>query len=213
MTKFCVCRWIATGNEIWVVYCDSETEKVSGVPSLNFPHVWKFKAMKSAGKVMLTIFWDAHGIIHKKYIAWGAVPQSIRILTVPHYRNRRTEFEGFSPLFCYITTTRALVVILKQMPRSSAQVFLNYSASPLHPFFDILDLCLFPWMKSDTKGNHFTADDEIQLFAHKWLKSKEEFLLTVLKKLVLRLQKCIDLDGDYIKKWCNFIWYTFFYTF
>ena len=63
---------IVTGYETWVHYQQPETKKSSKewhhTPS---PKPKKFRTQPSAGKVMLTLFWDERGVILKHYMSRG----------------------------------------------------------------------------------------------------------------------------------------------
>ena len=59
-------RRFITVNETWIHYFTFETkEQLKQWTSLSEPAP---KTVKSAGKVMVTIFWDARGIIHIDYL-------------------------------------------------------------------------------------------------------------------------------------------------
>ena len=62
-------RRIVTGDEIWVYHYEPESKR----QSLEWKHpgspvTKKFKIQASAGKVMLTFFWDQNGPILKDYL-------------------------------------------------------------------------------------------------------------------------------------------------
>jgi len=59
----------------------------------------------------------------------------------------------------------------------------------------------FPHLKRDLKGTHFTSDDEVKQAVTSWIKQgTPEFFIDGMHKLVLRWKKCIERQGDYIKK-------------
>ena len=55
-------------DEIWIHYFTPETKEQSKWTSLDEPAPKKAKTVKSAGKVMATVFWNARGIIHIDYL-------------------------------------------------------------------------------------------------------------------------------------------------
>ncbi|XKL59951.1 hypothetical protein PGB90_000967 [Kerria lacca] len=68
---------IVTGDETWVYHYESETKRQSmEYRHRNSPCIRKFKSVKSAGKVMLTIFRDARGVVQKEYMARGTTINS-----------------------------------------------------------------------------------------------------------------------------------------
>ena len=63
---------IVTGDEMWVHYHQPETKKVSKEWShSSSPKPKKFRTQPSAGKVMLTLFWDERGVILEHYMPRG----------------------------------------------------------------------------------------------------------------------------------------------
>ena len=62
-------RRFITVNETWIHYFTSETKEQSKQwTSPGEPALKKTKTVKSAGKVMAIVFWDARGIIHIDYL-------------------------------------------------------------------------------------------------------------------------------------------------
>ena len=57
-------RRFITVDETWIHYFTPETKNSQN----NEPAPKKAKTMKSAGKVMATVFWDARGIVHIDYL-------------------------------------------------------------------------------------------------------------------------------------------------
>jgi histone-lysine N-methyltransferase SETMAR len=63
---------IVTGDEIWVHYHQPETKRASKEwRHSSSPKPKKFRAQPSAGKVMLTLFWDEQGVILEHYMPQG----------------------------------------------------------------------------------------------------------------------------------------------
>jgi len=63
-------RRFITVDETWIYYFTSETKKQSKQwTSSDEPALKKVKTVKSAGKMMATVFWDARGIIHIDYLS------------------------------------------------------------------------------------------------------------------------------------------------
>ena len=56
-------------------------------------------------------------------------------------------------------------------------------------------------LKKDLKGTHFTSDDEVKQAVASWIKQRTpEFFIDGMRKLVLRCEKCIERQGDYVEK-------------
>jgi len=65
-------RRIVTGDETWVHYYQSETKKASKEwRHTSSPKPKKFCTQPSAGKVMLTPFWEERGVILEHYMPRG----------------------------------------------------------------------------------------------------------------------------------------------
>ena len=61
-----------TGDETWVHYNQPETKKASKVwRHTSPPKPKKFRTQPSAGKAMLTLFWDEQGVILEHYMPRG----------------------------------------------------------------------------------------------------------------------------------------------
>lgn len=68
---------IVTGDETWVHYHQPETKRSSKEwHHKSLPKPKKFRTQQSAGKVMLTLFWDAKGVILEHYMDKGVTVTS-----------------------------------------------------------------------------------------------------------------------------------------
>ena len=62
------------------------------------------------------------------------------------------------------------------------------------------DCHLFPGMKKQLKGHHFSSDAEVIAAAETLLDGQpSEFFLSGLQKLEQRAKKCIELCGEYVE--------------
>ena len=62
------------------------------------------------------------------------------------------------------------------------------------------DFHFFPHLKRDLKGTHLTSD-EVKQAVTSWIKQRTpEFFIDGMRKLVLRWEKCIEREGDYVEK-------------
>jgi transposase len=72
---------------------------------------------------------------------------------------------------------------------------------PYSPDLAPSDFHFFPHLKRDLKGTHFTSDDEVKQAVMSWIKQRTpEFFTDDRRKLVLHWKKCIERQGDYVKK-------------
>jgi hypothetical protein len=74
------------------------------------------------------------------------------------------------------------------------------SHSPYSPNLAPSDFHFFPHLKMDLKRTHFTSDDEVKQAVTSWIKQRTEFFIDGMRKLVLRWEKCIERQGDYVEK-------------
>ena len=63
------------------------------------------------------------------------------------------------------------------------------------------DYHLFPGLKKQLKGHHFSSEGEVIAAAETWLDEQhsEFFFLSGLQKLEQRAKKCIELRGEYVE--------------
>jgi len=79
-------------------------------------------------------------------------------------------------------------------------VFQCLDHPPYSPDLAPLDYHLFPGLKKQLKGHHFSSDAEVIAAAETWLDEQpSEFFLSGLQKLEERAKKCIDLCGEYVE--------------
>ena len=71
---------------------------------------------------------------------------------------------------------------------------------PYSPDLSQSDYHLFPGLKKQWKGRHFSSDVEVIAAAETWLDGQlSEFYLSGLQKLEQRAKKCIELRGYYVE--------------
>jgi len=92
-------------------------------------------------------------------------------------------------------TARATIAALEIMK------FEVLSHLPYSPDLVPSDFHFFPHLKGDLKGTHFTSDDEMKQAVMLWIKQRTpEFFIDGIRRLVLRWEKCIERQGDYVEK-------------
>jgi hypothetical protein len=63
------------------------------------------------------------------------------------------------------------------------------------------DYHLFPELKKHLSGTHFRTGEELKEEVLSYLRDAAgEFYDSDIKKMAHRMQKCIDLNGDYVEK-------------
>jgi len=91
-------------------------------------------------------------------------------------------------------------VCSRRVPRMLTPKFEVLSHLPYSRDLAPSDFHFFPHL-SDLKGTHFTSDDEVKQAVTSWIKQRTpQFFIDGMRKLVLRWEKCIERQGDYVKK-------------
>ena len=71
---------------------------------------------------------------------------------------------------------------------------------PYSPHLAPSDYRLFPGLKKQLKGRHFSSDEEVIAAADTWLDEQQsELFLSVLQKLEQRVKKSIELLVEYVE--------------
>jgi len=197
---------ILTVDETWLPYFNPETKVQSkewrrrgeGPPI-------KARTSPSVGKVMITVFWDCEGIIHIDYLQKGST------ITAKYYTDliigplkqalieKRPGKIHMRPFLQHDNARPHTAKLTK-----AALSTLRWKILP-HPAYspDLApsDYHLFGEMKKPLRGIHFETLQEIKSAVNRWIKgTPKEFFEQGLKKLVVRWEKCIVLNGDYVEK-------------
>jgi len=71
---------------------------------------------------------------------------------------------------------------------------------PYSPDLAPYDYHLFPGLKKQLEGRHFSSDAEVIVAVETWLDGQHsEFFLSGLQKLQQRAKRCIELRGEYVE--------------
>lgn len=72
--------------------------------------------------------------------------------------------------------------------------------SPYSPDLGPSDFHLFGQPKEALRGKRFQNNEDVKYFAGNWFKRQnKEFFAAGIKKLLVRWNKCINVQGDYAK--------------
>ena len=168
------------------------------------PSVTKFRAIAPAGKVMASVFWDKRGVIHVDFLPCGATVNSeyyCRVLSDVHTRLRKIRHGLITKGVLSLQdnalphTAHCTSCILQQ---------LGWEVLP-HPLYspDLApnDFHLFGSLKEFIGGQHFSTDDEAKQADLGWFRRTETSLYAkAFQTLVKRLDKCINVAGEYVEK-------------
>ena len=140
---------------------------------------------------MLTIFWDARGVLYTEFLTKGSMVNSnsyYATLRSLKQRIRKIRPEGNVFLLHHdnarphcSTQTLAAVTSLK---------FTLVPHPPYSPDLAPSDFWLFPKLKEMLKGQHFPSDAEVEKTVHKWFSSQPEtFFMDRMNKWLDQLKK------------------------
>jgi len=198
---------LVTLDESWLYHYDPEKKqqsmewRYSGSP----PHPLKqFRLQKSAGKVLASIFWgDEDGFLLIDYLPKGQTINVeyysfllVQLKDVLNEKRRGKVTKGFLFLHDNAPPHRALATQKKL-------VYLGLQCLDYPPYSldkATSDYHLFPGLKKQLKGRHFSSDAEVIAVAETWLDGQlSDFFLSGLRTLEQQAKKCIELHGEYVE--------------
>ena len=200
------CNRIVTGDECWIFWYDPETKQMSKqwLPKGSNPPV-KAKVTKSAGKTMLTLFFDAEGWLLADFLEKGAT------ITGQYYAE--------------ILEKLCSAIKEKRRGKLSKGILLLDDNAPVHRAGTVLDTIhdlhwsrlnhpayspdlapsdfrVFPDLKKTLKGIKFQNEDELKSAVFHWLDGQpKSYWEKTINEARERWQKCFNLDGDYVEKY------------
>ena len=196
---------IVTRDETWVHHFELESKRASiQWRHLTSPSSKKFKSQQSAGKVMVTVFWDSVGVILVDFMSKRATINSdVYIDTLKKLKARIRRLQPASE------TSKVLLQHDNARPHTSLKtrevissfVWTTISHSPYSPDLAPSDFHLFGPLKESLRGRHFFSDEEVKTAVRKWLKTQPvEFYNEGICGLVKRWEKAVRKARDYIEK-------------
>ena len=196
---------LITCDESWLHHYDPETKRQSmeWVAPSNFrPH--KARAQPSAGKVLLTVFWDSRGVILTDYLEQG------HTVTGPYYAGLLRRLRDCVAQKRRGLLTRGVLLLQDNAPAHTSEVatraarqcrFELLNHPPYSPDLSPCDYYLFPKLKYHLKGNRYDNDEQVIADAEDWFEHQpQEFYLRGIQALQHRWRKCIETYGDYVEK-------------
>jgi len=160
----------------------------------------KFRVQKSAGKVLVSIFWDQDGILLIDYIPKG------QTINAEYYSSLLVQLNDILKEKHRGKVTTGVLFLHENAPDRRALATQNKLAylgfqcldhPPYSPDLAPSGYHLFPGLKKQMKVRHFSSDAEVIAAAETWLDGQlSEFFLSCLQKLEQRGKKCIELRGE-----------------
>jgi len=113
----------------------------------------------------------------------------------------RTREEEYWPRACAFSTTKLAPHIARQTVALLDQFGWDIITHPHYsPDLAPCDYHLFPKLKERLAGRRFSDDDEVNFAVQRFLNVMAANWYDMgIQKLPLRLQKCIDRNGDYVE--------------
>lgn len=196
---------LITQDESWVHHYDPET-KVQSMQwkHLDSPPPKKARAQPSAGKVMLTVFWDQHGVVLMDFLAKGAT------ITGAYYASLLRKLREAIKSKRRGMLTKGVRLLQDNAPVHNSHVaqmearccgFEILPHPPYSPNLAPSDFHLFPTMKSYLKGKHFPDDETLISEVTTWpLEQPVDFYKRCVYSCIKRWEKCVSLGSTYVEK-------------
>jgi len=196
---------IVTGDESWVHHYEPKTKRAAmqWIHPVSPAHK-KFKVTPSAGKVMLTVFWDCHGVLLTEFQQRGHTVMSASYCTI--LTKLRAAIRRKRP---GLLTKGVLLLHDNARPHSANQTTVTLRSFKWevlqHPpcSLDLApsDFHLFGPLKHHLLGERFPDEDAVETAMRAWFRQQpKEFYGTGFQGLVKRWDKSLNLYGDYVEK-------------
>ena len=189
-------------DETWIHYFTPESKQSSSEwTAIGEPRPKRPKAQQSAGKVMASVFWDAHGIIFIDCLQKGQTINSDYYIALlerlkdeiakkrPHMMKKNLFHQDNAP--CHKS--------MKTMAKFHELCYELLPHPPYSPDLAPSDYWLFADLKRMLRGHRFGSNDELISETNAYFEGKENsFYKDGIERLEKRWNDCISLKGDYI---------------
>lgn len=194
-----------TGDETWIHHYDplSKQESMEWRETASAPPL-KAKSQPTAGKIMLTVFWDSKGPILIDYLPHNQTVTGVyyaRLMDQLHVAIREKR-RGM--------LTAGVMLLHDNAPPHKAAVaqaaiqrnrFEELSHPAYSPDLAPCDFHLFPSLKKSLRGQRFFDDNELKATVQRWFDIQpESFFQAGIEALRYRWNKCFVKLGDYVEK-------------
>ncbi|EYB97676.1 hypothetical protein Y032_0138g2052 [Ancylostoma ceylanicum] len=194
---------VVTGDELWIHHYDPESQEQSRERTRpGSPRPVRPRMEPTAGKVLVTTFWDAEGILLVDYLKENAT------ITGHYYANLLFQLREAIKEKRRGKVTRGILLLQDNAPvhRSKVAVaatracgFELLTHPPYIPDLAPSDYFLFGNLKQHLRGTRFRDENELKSGVESFFDSCDKnFFLNGLKNLKSRCEKCIDVGGAYI---------------
>jgi len=164
---------LVTMDETWLYHYHPETKQQSmDWRHRGSPHPKKFRVQKSAGRVLASIFWDQDGILHIDYLPKG------QTINAEYYLSLLMQLKDILKEKCRGKVIKGVLFLHENTPAHRALAtqkklahlgFHCLDHPPYSPDLALSGYHLFPGLKKQLKGRHFSSDVEVIAAAETWL--------------------------------------------
>jgi len=163
---------LVTMDKTWLYHYDPEKkQQLMDWQHGGSPRPKKFQVQKSAGKVLALIFLDQDGILLIHYLPKGQTINAecysspmVQLKDILKEKCRRKVTEGV--LFLHNSPAHQALATQKKLAYLGFQCL---DHPPYSPNLALSDCHLFPGLKKQLKGHHFSSDAEVTGVAETWL--------------------------------------------
>ena len=108
---------IVTGDESWIHHFDPEEKRLTmQYRHTSSPRLKKFKRVPSAGKILLTVFWDSQRVYMTEFLKAGNNVNSARYIeTIKTYGGECVELGGQHCRFCCYMTMQDRTLLAQRL--------------------------------------------------------------------------------------------------
>lgn len=196
---------IVTGDETWIYSYDPETKEMSKqwVEKGSRPPV-KAKVVKSAGKTMLTLFFDSEGWLLADFLQKGTTINGLYYANILEQLKEAIKEKRRGKL------TKGVILLDDNAPVHRAAVALDalhrlqwsrLNHPPYSPDLAPSDFRVFPDLKKTLKGKRFEDENELKTAVMRWLDEQpKSYWEKAINDCRQRWQVCFNRDGSYVEK-------------
>ena len=197
---------VITGDESWVYGYDVETKAQSSQwKHTESPRPIKARQVQSNVKVLITVFFDYHGVVHQEFLPQGRTVNKEYYLEVMR-RLRKAILEKRPELW----KNNSWLLHHDNAPAHSSLLVRNFLAKnntviipqpPYSPDLAPYDFFVFPRLERPMKGRRFATIEEIKTESLRELKDiPKSVYQKCFEDWKKRWHKCIISEGDYFEE-------------
>ena len=194
-----------TMDETWVHHYEPETKEQSKQwKHATSPTPTKAKSQPSAGKVMASIFWDSEGVLLVDYLEKG------KTINGKYYANLLRQLRAKILELRPGKITKVVMFHQDNAPAHTSGIAMQtikdcgfelLDHPPYSPDLAPSDFYLFPKMKNELRGKHFSDNDDVIDAVNDFLGGQSKsFYKEGIMKLQERWSKCVSMKGSYVEK-------------